>query len=214
MVALRPESARPYRATVTVALLAGLLANVAVAAKKPAAEVILDAASSEFDYGSSNYLFRDVVITQGDIRVSANEARATGTDFNNAVWVFSGKVRIAMKSGSINSDSARIQFQNNVIASARVEGKPARFEQSRPGNSAPARGRAAIINYDVTTGVVTLTNEAWLSDGRNDISGNELLYSLKNQKVQAQSRPGTEERVRITIRPAATPPPPTGNKPQ
>ncbi len=55
--------------------------------------------------------------------------------------------------------------------------------------------------YDVPTGTVKLTQDAWLTDGRNDISGQELVYNVREQRVQAEAKPGNTDRVRITIRP-------------
>jgi lipopolysaccharide transport protein LptA len=179
------------------------------------AEITLDAASSEIEIATNRYIFKAVSIKQGDMRVQADEARATGTNFDNATWEFKGKVKITLPNGGLRSDLARVQFKNNTIASARIEGQPAEFEQQRANNAEPARGRARIIDYDVATNVVRLINEAWLTDGRNDIKGNELVYSLLDQKVRAQAKPGDgTSGIRITIRPATPPKPASpGDKP-
>jgi lipopolysaccharide transport protein LptA len=172
--------------------------------------IILDAASSEVDYANNKYLFRAVTITQGDLRVQADEARATGTDFDNATWEFRGKVRITLPNGALRSDLARVQFRNNLIANARIEGQPAEFEQQRAGQMEPARGRARTIDYDVATHLVTFAQDAWLSDGRNEIRGNELVYHLLDQKVRAQSNASDGSGgIRITIRPSIKPTPPS-----
>ena len=199
----------------TVLLAAALAASAWASAQQPAgtrasrrsAEITLDAASSEVDYANNRYLFRSVTITQGDLRVQADEARATGTDFDNATWEFRGKVQITLPGGSLKSDLARVQFRDNAIASARIEGQPAEFEQRRANNPVPARGHARNIDFDVASNTVRLSNEAWLSDGRNDIKGNELVYSLVDQKVRAQAKPGDAGGgIRITIRPATPAP--------
>ena len=48
---------------------------------------------------------------------------------------------------------------------------------------------------------MTFTGDAWLSDGRNEISGEELVYNLRDQRVLAEAQPGSSGRVRITIHP-------------
>ena len=202
MAALLPRRPLLGVAALLSLTVAAPLFGQAKPSKRAAAEITLDAASSEVDYANNNYLFRAVTITQGDLKVTADEARATGTDFDNATWEFKGKVRIVVPNGGLRSDLARIQFRNNVIASARIEGQPAEFEQQRPNNPQPARGRARNIDYNVATNLVKLTNEAWLSDGRNEITGNELVYNLADQKVRAQAKPGDgSSGIRITIRP-------------
>lgn len=163
--------------------------------------VSLDAASSDVDYRNNTVNFRDVVITQGNTRVSADAARATGLNFENATWNFSGNVRISVDDGSLRSSEAVVDFAANRIARATITGSPAEFEQRRSASGELARGRAGRIRYDVPAGTVTLSEAAWLTDGRNEISGQELVYNVRAQRVQAETQPGQTDRVRITIRP-------------
>jgi lipopolysaccharide transport protein LptA len=166
--------------------------------------VSLDAASSEVDYRSNTVNFRDVVISQGGMRVAAESARATGLNFENATWDFRGNVRITVNGGSLRSDEAKVDFAANRITRATISGSPAQFEQKRAETADLARGRAGRIVYDVPAGTVKLTKDAWLTDGRNDISGQELVYNVREQRVQAEAKPGNSDRVRITIRPRET----------
>ncbi|MEZ5458695.1 MAG: LptA/OstA family protein, partial [Steroidobacteraceae bacterium] len=164
------------------------------AAAKPAngsrdQAVSLDAASSDVDYRSNTVNFRDVVITQGNTRVSADAARATGLNFENATWNFRGNVRISVDGGALKSSEAVVNFAANRIARATITGAPAEFEQLRSETGELARGRAGLIEYDVPAGTVTLSNAAWLTDGRNDISGQQLVYNVREQRVQAEAQP-------------------------
>jgi len=69
-----------------------------------------------------------------------------------------------------------------------------------------ARGRAGSILYDMTASTVTLREDAWLSDdGRSEIRGDPLVYNVRDQRVQAGKPAGSDERVRIIIRPRTTP---------
>lgn len=178
-------------------------------------DITLDAASSEVDYRSNTLLFRDVVITQGNVRVSAQRARATGLDFNDSTWTFSGVVRLNVDGGELRSDEATVVFERNRIVRATIRGKQAEFEQTlRDGGK--ARGRAGSITYEMTAGTVTLREEAWLSDnGRSEIRGDPLVYNVREQRVQAGKPAGSSERVRIVIRPqtTATPANPEAPKP-
>ena len=164
------------------------------------AEIVLDAASSDVDYRSNTLLFRDVVITQGPLRVQAERARATGLDFKDATWTFSGKVRIDVEGGTLRSDEAVVNFVANQLARATVRGKPAEFEQ-RLKTGGKAQGRAGSLLYETRNGTVTLREGAWLSDGRSEIRGQQLVYDIAAQRVQAGKTTGSDERVRIVIRP-------------
>jgi lipopolysaccharide transport protein LptA len=168
--------------------------------------ITVDAASSDVDYKTHTYTFEKVVISQGALRVQADHARATGLDFANSHWTFDGHVRIdAEPRGNLRSDQAVVEFRDNRIARATVTGKPAEFEQPRADSQQLARGHADEIVYDVSDGTVRLSNDAWLSDGQNEISGPLLVYNIRAQRVQAGASAGTDERVHITIAPQGAP---------
>lgn len=164
--------------------------------------ISLDAASSQVDYKTNTVVFKDVVISQGDMRVQADHARATGLDFDNSRWTFEGNVRIdAEQRGNLRSDQAVVEFRNNRIARATIDGSPAQFEQKRAKSEQMARGHAREIVYDVSDGTVRLSNDAWLSDGLNEISGQLLIYDIRKQALQATAQPGNDSRVHLKITP-------------
>lgn len=169
--------------------------------------VHVDAANSEVDYKTKRMVYHDVVISQGTMRVQADTAQATGLNFANSKWTFEGNVRIdAEPRGKLRSDSAVVEFKDNLIARATVVGKPAEFEQKREDSDQIARGHANKIVYDVAEQTVRLSDDAWLSDGQNEISGSLLVYDIRAQRVQAsgatgKTQPGSDDRIHITIAP-------------
>ena len=168
--------------------------------------VQLDAANTEVDYKTKKMIYHDVVISQGTTRVQADTAQGTGLDFGNSKWTFSGNVRInAEPRGNLRSDTAVVEFKDNLIARATVVGKPAEFEQKREDSNQIARGHADKIVYDVAEGTVRLTDDAWLSDGQSEISGALLIYNIRAQRVQASGQPGSDDRIHITIAPHTAP---------
>ncbi|HKF98631.1 MAG TPA: lipopolysaccharide transport periplasmic protein LptA [Steroidobacteraceae bacterium] len=188
-------------------------AAAAAAAPRPAhpVPITVDAASSEVDYRTNMVVFSQVVISQGAMRVQADHAHASGLNFANSRWTFDGHVRIdAAPSGSLRSDQAVVEFRDNRILRATANGKPAEFEQPRGDSQQMARGHADEIVYDVSEGTVRLSNDAWLSDGVNEISGPLLVYNIRAQRVQAATQPGSDQRVHITISPQSGPPTPAG----
>jgi lipopolysaccharide transport protein LptA len=86
-----------------------------------------------------------------------------------------------------------------LISRATITGKPAQFEQRRADSDKVARGHADEIVYDVAAGTVRLTSDAWLSNGQNEISGPLLVYSMREQRVEAATAAGTGEHIHITI---------------
>ena len=196
MAALRPNAL----------LISGLLACAApfAWAQSPApsaAEIVLDAASSEMDYRTNTLLFRDLLITQGTTRVKADRARSTGLDFASSSWTLSGGVRLELDGGVMTSSEATVLFRNNRVLSATIRGDNTAFEQQLR-NGSRASGKAREILYDSASSTVTLQGDALLSDGRNDIRGDKLVYDLAAERVSAGNA-ASGDRVRITIRPPA-----------
>jgi lipopolysaccharide transport protein LptA len=173
--------------------------------------VTVDAASSEVDYRSNTVVFSQVVISQGAMRVQADHAHASGLNFANSRWTFEGHVRIdAEPRGSLRADQAVVEFRDNRILRATANGKPAQFEQPRADSQQMAHGHANEIVYDVNEGTVRLSEDAWLSDGTNEISGPLLVYNIRAQRVQAATQSGTDQRVHIVIQPQSAPAAPPG----
>jgi lipopolysaccharide transport protein LptA len=162
-----------------VALLLG--AGVAQAQDRDRLPITVEARSTDFDYKNSVLVFNDVTIVQGAVKITAARAQASGLDFEDSGWEFSGKVHIKLVDGELASDTARVRFSKGEIQSATVTGEPATFEQRR--ETELAQGHANRIDYDLGRGTVELAGEAWLSDGRNEITGATLVYSTGSQRV-------------------------------
>jgi lipopolysaccharide transport protein LptA len=171
------------------------------------APIVVDAASSEADLAKGTGTFKAITITQGGVKLVADSAHGSyPVDFKNSHWTFDGHVRIddADRHGSLRADQAVVDFKNGRIQHATVTGKPAEFEQQRPESQQLARGHANQIEYDINDGSVKLSDDAWLSDGQNEISGPILVYNISGQKVQAVTPPGVDQRVHIVITPQGT----------
>jgi lipopolysaccharide export system protein LptA len=169
--------------------------------------ISLDAQSSELDYKNNNLVFHKVRIAQGTMSVAADQAQATGLDFENARWVFRGNVKITMDQGQLAADDAEVIFAKKLLAKAIVNGKPASFEQPIAKTGKLARGHADSIDYDVAKGVVHLSKSAWLSDGQNEIRGESLKYNVLAQNIIAEGSEQGSQRVHIIITPPANPKP-------
>jgi lipopolysaccharide transport protein LptA len=208
-------SSRNNPALLLAAFCATGLLGVAGAAPAPCAnqEIVVENKSLDMDYRNNNAVLRDVVITQCDVRIQAAEARVSGgLNFENSKWTISGDVRINAQGGSLRSDKAIVSFSDNLISRATITGAPAEFEQQRD-DGTTARGRANTIDYETTSGAVSFTTGAWLSYGRNEITGQQLTYNIRTQSVQGQSVTMKEgSRMRIVIQPDKPPTTPEPDK--
>jgi lipopolysaccharide transport protein LptA len=165
-----------------------------------------DASFMDTDFKTQVMHLKDVTITYGKMTVRADRALATARDFKNSRWTFAGNVRInADPRGNLRSDEAVVEFEDNQLKRATATGAPAEFDQKRTDSDVIARGHADQIVYEVAAGTVRLSNDAWITDGRNDIRGPVIVYSLREEHVEATTSPGTDTRVHVTIAPNEAP---------
>ncbi|MGH8296049.1 MAG: lipopolysaccharide transport periplasmic protein LptA, partial [Steroidobacteraceae bacterium] len=197
---------------VVVMLLGGWLSAIApVAAAPPAAEprttsgsLVVETAFSHVDYKTDTATFKDVAVSQGDTQVTAEQARASGLSFRNSTWTFQGNVIIVVRPQyTLRCDRASVEFHDSRVRRATATGKPAVFERQRTGTRPAVHGQADKIVYDPKGDTVRLSGRASLSDGRDErISGPLLIYSIRDEKLEALSPTGSQ-RVRITVGPRA-----------
>jgi lipopolysaccharide transport protein LptA len=207
MAASSHSNHKPQRRPAAIALAIVVLACVAAGQPEAAGRrdqpITVEADSTDFDYRNNVLVFRNVRITQGDAHVEAVQATATGLEFENSRWRFEGRFRMTAEGATLESDTATVRFVNNEIDGAEVVGSPARFRQQR--GDQLAEGRADRIDYDLQSQQVRLSGDAWLSDGRNDISGSRLVYGMREQRVLAEAAEQGGQPVRITINPRPAP---------
>jgi lipopolysaccharide transport protein LptA len=191
------------------ALALGLLGVAARAAPVDSScadpKIVIQGKVGDINYRDNSAVLREVTIRQCDNSIEAAEARSSGgIAFENSRWTFTGKVRIKAGSGNMRSDKAVVEFRNNLISEAVITGTPAEFEQKRvDGNTSV--GHANTIAYEALSGKISLRENAWLSDGCNQITGKQLVYNITQQRVEGQSRTSTTQsgdgRITITIQP-------------
>ena len=198
-----------HRALSSISAVALVFLGAAPQTSLPAAKaqesagISLDAGFMDTDFKANVVHMKNVTITYGTMTVKADRALTTAVDlgFKNSRWTFDGNVRInAEPRGNLRSDEAVVEFQDNQLKRATATGAPAEFDQKRADSDLIARGHAAQIVYEVGAGTVQLSNDAWITDGRNDISGPLIVYSLREEHVQAFS--SHDQRVEASTTPA------------
>ncbi|SRR5579871_460842 len=198
--------ARLRASGLVAALLLGALARAETTQCDPTAPIRLEARSQDIDYKNSTLAFNSVKITQGPCAIEAEHATATGLDFKASHWVFTGNVHITIPDGSLSSDDARIEFASDAIANAQISGTPATFEQKR--DKRVARGHAKHIDYDFTAATVRLRDDAELTDGEREISGQSLVYDIRAQRLIGNAGEQSDVPITLVIKPKPPAPKP------
>jgi lipopolysaccharide export system protein LptA len=193
-------------AALALALALPLAGAAAARETEPPEPIHLDADSVLADLESKTADYKQIVVSQGATRIQADRAHITGLDengFEDGRWTFTGNVRIdAEPRGTLRSDEAVVEVRDKRLTTATATGKPAEFQQRRGPTGQLTRGHADLIVYDVTANIVRLTNNAWLDDGRSQISAPLVVYNITQQHMVADSGKGsTKPGVHLTIVP-------------
>jgi lipopolysaccharide transport protein LptA len=167
------------------------------------APISLDAESSTLDRGSNSMSFTKLHIQQGPLSIRADDASASGLDFERSEWSFRGNVVVRLDTAVLTADSAEFVFQNHVLDSARLQGRPATLEAIDVARDAPVRGGADELWYDRAAGSLRLSGTAWLTEGQSEMRGCDLVYDVNEQRVTVGTS-ACGEPVRITILPPPT----------
>jgi lipopolysaccharide transport protein LptA len=146
--------------------------------------------------------FTTISIAQGNTRLTADRASATGVGFQNSQWTFAGRVMIVSETrGSLWADRAILEYRDGELAQVTATGSPAHFEQRRTGSQPAEHGQADEITYDAKQGTVRLYGHAHIVDAQStEITAPMFVYHVRNHSLQAISESGTPA-VHITTRP-------------
>jgi lipopolysaccharide transport protein LptA len=192
-----------YRLAVIVAA-ALLIAGTAVAQPPatPGDSLVINSATSNIDDATNTADFKDVSVSQGTRRLTAERARATGLRLQNSRWTFVGRVLIALEpNSSLWADQAIVEYRDGKLTQVTATGSPTHFEERRSDPQPPRRGQADVITYDAKQNTVQLQGHAQVSDGDGvELSAPMIVYFIRDHRWQADS--GTEARtVHIKVTP-------------
>lgn len=175
------------RLRVPVAAALAFVFMAAAPAQDDPLPISLDAQSSSFDRQTNTVVFQRLTITQGDMSIRADEAVATGLDFEEGEWRFTGNVAFTVESARIDADSAVMTFAANELQTAELVGDPATLEDVGDLDAEPVRGGAARLVYDNTAQVMRMLDGAWFASGQNEFRGCDLIYDLEQEKITSGS---------------------------
>lgn len=113
---------------------------------------------------------------------------------------YSGNVSISQGTLKMNAQNLTVNLSSSkAIDSAVATGSPATIQQIVTHEKGLAKGQANRIDYNVKTGIVTLTGNAHLTQNGATFSGNVIRYSLKMGDVEATA--GGNKRVELVFPP-------------
>jgi lipopolysaccharide transport protein LptA len=199
-----------HRSAVPGHRLAAFVAGALLIAGTPMAQppatsaesMVISSASSNIDDVTNTADFKDISVSQGARRLTADRARTTGLDFQNSQWTFVGRVVFSLDPRSLLwADRAILEYRDGKLAQVTAIGSPTHFEQRRSDPRPPQRGQADVITYDPKLETVHLQGHAWLSDGDGtEISAPMVVYYIRDHRWYADSGTGAST-AHIKVRP-------------
>jgi len=135
---------------------------------------------------------------QESLEVSANSTDGT---LGDGVTTLRGNVDIRQGTLRITADEAEVKKIDGRVGSVTFRGQPAFLEQEIE-EQGLVQATANVIDYQVATGIVTLTGNADVKHPQYQISGELLTYDLNIQHFQGSSDENGNGRIHILLDPA------------
>ena len=134
---------------------------------------------------------------QQPLEINAN---ATDGTLGDGITTMRGEVEIRQGTLHITADEAQVKKADGRVQSVTFRGQPAYLEQEIE-EQGLVKATAGTIDYQVATGIVTLTGNADVQHPQYQISGDLLTYDLKVQHFEGSSADGGNGRIHIRLDP-------------
>ena len=191
--------------TLAVALAAGAQDNDGEELQFASQSVMLD--------GQTNMMrAQSPRITQGDLTIVADDALATGFEFDEAgEFRLTGNVRMEVDTAVMEADSAVFTFADRQLSRGELEGAPVSFSDTDAATKRSVTGRAGKMSYDNVARTLRMTGDASVQLDAREVLGCDLIYDFRAERVtsgSADCEGGFRVRVRRDPEGAAAPAPP------
>ena len=135
------------------------------------------------------------------------EAREARLDNATGVSVYTGDVVLVQGTLRITGDKMTVHTgPGGTLRKVVVEGERATFRQLPDGEQQYMNAQAPRMEYQASEPrFVDLSGGAELKQGKNTFSGEHIRYDIEADRVDAQSKPGSQERIQIIFHPEDKP---------
>lgn len=135
--------------------------------------------------------------SQQPIQVTADNARF---DEKSGEASYRGNVHIQQGTLEVNGDTLTLKVDSKgALSTARTFGKPARYQQKTDPAKGLVTAEAGEIQFDNTSGVITLIGNALLKQDGASFSGPRIVYSTVRKQIEASGN--ASQRVQLIFPP-------------
>jgi lipopolysaccharide transport protein LptA len=138
-------------------------------------------------------------ITQGNLRIAADDALATGFEFDEAgEFRLTGNVRVDVDMASMKANSAVFMYANGQLSRGELEGTPVSFSAVDAATQRKVTGYAGKMSYDNVARTLRMSGSASVQMETREVVGCDLIYDLRAERVTSGSADCADQfRVRI-----------------
>jgi lipopolysaccharide transport protein LptA len=127
-------------------------------------------------------------ITQGNLRITADNVLATGFEFEEAgEFRLSGNVRVDVDTAFMEADSAVFTFANGQLSHGELQGAPVSFSDVDEASQRSVTGSAARMSYDSVARTLRMTGNVSVVFPTREVLGCDLIYDLRAESASSGS---------------------------
>jgi lipopolysaccharide export system protein LptA len=128
-------------------------------------------------------------------------------EMNNTTGVSRYQGNVVMTQGSLllRADNVVLHSQGKTLQRAEASGSPVYIERPDPQSGELMKANAAFMAYQIPEGILEMKGEAHLWRGKDEFSGERIVYELDKRVVRAGGQKNGEEqngRVKVILQPA------------
>ena len=138
------------------------------------------------------------------------DADSVDIDFGSGKRTYNGNVKLVQGTLRLTADVVEVHFKDDKLQKAIAKGKRAVFRQRPDGKEHDVIGKAEFILLDEINNIITLTKDAELTQGRDQVRAKTIEYNMATDKMKMRGGTTTTkapEQPAQTTQPAATPTP-------
>lgn len=121
-------------------------------------------------------------------------ADTTNIDFRTGKRILTGNVDITQGTLNIKADKVVLIYKGDDIDTATAYGKPVRFKQLPEGHTEVVRGEGKTLELKQAKDLITLKNNAKITQGTNTITGKVIYYNTKTSKMTVKGQSSAKQK--------------------
>ena len=139
-------------------------------------------------------------ITQGNLRIAADDALATGFEFDEAgEFRLTGNVRVDVDTAFMEAHSAVFMYASGQLSRGELEGTPVSFTAVDAATQRKVTGHAGKMSYDNVARTLRMSGNAAVQMETREVLGCDLIYDLRAERVTSGSA-DCEDKFRVRVR--------------